>query len=249
MIGIFDSGIGGLTVASAIRKQAPNAELMYFADFAHMPFGKKTEQELLEITKNAIQFLSDHGATEIVAACNSVSLLVSGLRSEIPIPLIEMSESTVNALSDQQSGSVMIVATEATVRSKMYETAFLKKGIETTSLSIPELASAIEREAPLNELRALIQPSIDQAILLNCKTLVLGCTQFPFARHVFEQLFQERSYVMHVFDPADAVAKEVVSRFQIRGAGTQQFYLSKASLLFDQQVKRMFGGETETQII
>lgn len=249
MIGIFDSGIGGLTVASAIRAQAPQADLVYFADLAHMPFGAKSEEELLEITRNAIRFLREHGATEIVAACNSVSLLVSGLRSEIDVPLIEMSEPTVGKIADPslpplgrggERARIMIVATEATVRSRMYEEAFLKKGIETVSVAIPELASAIERDASADELRRIIQPAVDHAITSKIKTLVLGCTQFPFARSVFVSAFLEKEYQIELFDPANAVAIEVVSKFDVNGTGLQMFYTSKSSDVFDRQVKNIF---------
>lgn len=249
MIGIFDSGIGGLTVASVIRKCAPKADIIYFGDLANMPFGAKSETELLEITKNAMTFLCDHGATEIVAACNSVSLSVSNLRSEFALPLIEMSEPTVRALSDRKSGSVMVVATDATVRSNMYQDAFLQKGIKIHAYAISELASAIERNAPESELKDIIQPAVHEAIKNNIKTLVLGCTQFPFTRSVFQAGFDEQSYQIELFNPADAVAQTVVETFFLEGNGTSLFYTTKRTPMFERTVKQLFGEQQETRMV
>lgn len=243
MIGIFDSGMGGLTVARAIRTHAPLADFVYFGDLKYMPFGEKTEKELLHITKHAIQFLMNHGATEIVAACNSVSMLASGLRSEIQIPLIEMSEPTVRTLADRPSNSILVVATEATVRSEMYVRAFAVRGIRIDSMAIPKLASAIERNASRAELREIMLPAVEHAIFTNVKTLVLGCTQYPFVRSVFEEMFFEQNYLIELFDPADAVAEEVVSRFDVQGNGGQTFFLSKSSEIFDQSIHSLFDAD------
>ncbi|MCX6714504.1 MAG: aspartate/glutamate racemase family protein [Candidatus Uhrbacteria bacterium] len=254
MIGIFDSGMGGLTVAMAIRERAPLADFVYFADLANMPFGEKSEEELLHITKHAIQFLMDHGATEIVAACNSVSMLASGLRSEIHIPIMEMSEPTVCALAqdhpqpllvkEESLPSILVVATEATVRSGMYARAFAAQGIKIESMAIPVLASAIERDASRMELREIILPAVKYAITMNAKTLVLGCTQYPFARSLFEEMFFEQNYFIEVFDPADAVAEEVVSQFDVRGRGEQTFFVSKSSEVFDRSVREFFSSKS-----
>ena len=242
MIGIFDSGVGGLTVASAIRKQSPSADFVYFGDLANMPFGEKSEAELLEITKSAMKFLIEHGATEIVAACNSVSMYVPALRSEVNVPLIEMSAPTVNALIDRTSISIFVVATAATVRSQLYDRAFAEKGIEINSMAIPELASAIEADLSNEEIKKIITSAVDRAIELNAKTLVLGCTQYPFARSSFEECFRLRGYQIELFDPADAVASAVVSQFDTNGKGKQTFFVSKPSPVFDTYVDRLFPG-------
>ncbi|OGL98718.1 hypothetical protein A2318_03855 [Candidatus Uhrbacteria bacterium RIFOXYB2_FULL_45_11] len=248
MIGIFDSGQGGLTVARAIRARAPLADFVYFGDLANMPFGEKSEEELLQITKHAIQFLIDHGATEIVAACNSVSMLASGLRSEIGIPMIEMSEPTVHALGDRPSDSIFLVATEATVRSGMYANAFRAQGIKIESCAIPELASAIERDASRMDLRKIILPAVEKAIAINAKTFVLGCTQYPFVQSLFEELFFAHEYSIKLFDPAHAVADVVVSQFDVQGSGQQTFFLSKPSSVFDRMSRSLFDAKSSILI-
>ena len=243
MLGIFDSGMGGLTVAAAIARISPAVDFVYFGDLANMPFGAKSESELLEITKHAIKFLTDHGATEIVAACNSVSMYVHELRLQNEFSMNEMSEPTTRALSLCKSGSVLVCATEATVRSKLYEHAFAEKGIEVMSMAIPELASMIERNATMEELKSIIRPVVDYAILMNAKTLVLGCTQYPFAKSIFEKLFQSQNYEIEIFDPAEAVADEVIKRFDQKGTGIQKFFLSKDSMVFRDTVEKLFSCE------
>lgn len=244
MIGIFDSGVGGLTVASAIRKLAPRADLVYFGDLANMPFGEKSETELLLITKNAIQFLIEHGATEIVAACNSISLLATSLQSEMNIPLIEMSEPTVRSvLYDDKNTDrkhILVVATEATVKSEMYKRAFDEYNIMNTSIAVPKLAPAIERFVSDDELRMIILPIVEQAISIRATTLLLGCTQYPFAKSLFQEIFHSYHYVIEIFDPSLVVAEVVMDRFNINGEGSQTFFTSKPSVVFDTYVRTLF---------
>ena len=241
--------MGGLTVAAAMMRKSTMVDFVYFGDLANMPFGAKSESELLDISKHAIEFLADHGATEIVAACNSVSMYVPELRLQNELPMIEMSEPTTRALSSCKSGSILVCATQATVRSKLYERAFAEKGIEIESMAIPELASAIERNASTEELKSIIRPAVDYAIAMNANTLVLGCTQYPFAKSVFEELFRWHHYDIVLFDPAEAVADEVMTRFEQQGKGDRYFFLSKDSNVFRETVSRLFGSHAVVTVV
>ena len=160
-----------------------------------------------------------------------------------------MSEPTTNYFVGREMDAILVAATEATVRSRMYEQAFADRGMMIHSIVISELASAIERNATKEELRKIIQPTIEYAIALKCKTLIFGCTQFPFARSVFETLFFERAYPIHLFDPADAIAKEVLNQFSVKGKGEQEFFTSKASVIFDEHVRTRFGSSQFIQCV
>ena len=169
-------------------------------------------------------------------------MYVPALRSELNVPLIEMSAPTVNVLLDRAPKSIFVIATAATVRSQLYDRAFAQKGIAINSMAIPELASAIESNASPEEIKMFITPAVDRAVELNAKTLVLGCTQYPFARLVFEECFRSRGFEIALFDPAEAVASATVSQFDTHGEGKQTFFVSTSSPVFDTYVERLFPG-------
>jgi glutamate racemase len=246
MIGIFDSGIGGLTVASAIRKRAPQADLMYFGDIANMPYGPKSKEELFRLTMRVLFFLRAQGASDYVAACNSVSVSVmQPLRDLFEVQnshMIEMVGPASQALKQQTAGKLLVAATQATVRSGMYEQVFRRHGLDVEMIACPELASAIEYEKSIEEIQKIIQPVIGRAIDIRAQTLVFGCTQYPFARSIFEAEFQARQYPIKLFDPSNAVAQEAVAKCNISGKGLNTFFVSKQSSIFASTVVRLFGS-------
>lgn len=245
MIGIFDSGVGGLTVASAIRKCAPRADFVYFGDLANAPFGSKSTDELFGITIRAMRFLRAQGAMEIVAACNSVS--VSVIRPMVEAfgmqgsHLIEMVEPAARALARQHPKKILVIATEATVRSGIYTDAFMMYGLNTDMMAISKLATAIEEGESVGIIEQIILPAVDQAIEIGADTLVFGCTHYPFVQNVFKKLFSERGYSIRLFDPSLAVAKETILKFDVEGSGLQRFFVSKPASVFNDTVRSLFG--------
>lgn len=253
MIGIFDSGVGGLTVASMIRTHAPQADIVYFGDLLNAPFGPKSSEELLEITLRAIQFLREQGANQIVAACNSVSVSVihphQNLFSTDGLPIVEMVGPAARALSKRNPKKVLVIATEATVRSGMYEQEFQRHGLMPAMTAIPELATAIEQGRSLDEIKRIILPVIDRIESEQFDTLVFGCTHYPIVRDVFETSCILRGIHVNFFDPADAVAQEVLLTFDVHGHGTQTFFTSKSSEVFQKYVQDFFGPAQTTRIV
>ena len=248
MIGIFDSGAGGLTVASAIRAQSPNADFVYFGDLAHAPFGSKSKGELLAIAESAIQFLRAQGATEFVAACNSISVMQSDLQKFSRTRLIEMVEPAARSLHLQKKKKILVIATEATVRSGMYEQIFFQQGLAVEMMACPELATAIEEGRDVDILNRIIEPVIDTTIQQHVEVLVFGCTHYPLIRHIFADAFSTRHFPIEFVDPSESVALEVASRFDVHGTGLQTFFVSKSSSVFDATVKSLFGSSSETNV-
>lgn len=249
MIGIFDSGIGGLGVASQIQKKAPRADLVYFGDLANMPYGPKKTEELFELTLRAMRFLKSRGATQFVAACNSLSVaVIAPLADLFETPktrVIEMVTPTVSAVCERTQGKILIAATLATVRSGIYERAFEQQGASVEAIALPELAEAIERQSGEKELESIIAPAVQKAIDIRAKLLVFGCTQFPFARSVFSRSFEKCGYEIELFDPSEAVADEVTKTFDVDGDGLNTFFVSKPSIVFNQTVLDLFGSRAK----
>lgn len=193
MLALLDSGIGGLTVAKALRALRPTADLIYLADAANAPYGTKTEAELLPILCRSIQALLEKGADRVVLACITASCLYDGLPPSLApsvIPLLPFVAERI-AASD---GSVGIIATDATVRSSALPRALLRLGCsrplhKSSAQGLVALAEAgrtdPEDPAVCEVLTRAIAPLVCQGV----DTLVLGCTHFPYFEPAIRSLY------------------------------------------------------------
>lgn len=243
MIGIFDSGSGGLTVLSAIRERMPSADILYFGDIKNAPYGEKSREELSRLTVNSIRVLQARGATSIVSACNSVSasLAVSlfdalGLAQQ---NLIEMVGPTVSCFKDFKK-PILVVATPATILSELYQNAFRMLGIEIDTVAIPKLAGAIEFGTPARDQELLIAGACAAHDMKKYGAVVLACTHYPLALASLRKVLGDVPF----FDPAEAVADRVKRQLWPREVGdgklrllvshdTPQFRAHVAKLLPD----------------
>jgi glutamate racemase len=242
MIGIFDSGSGGLTVLSAIRERLPSADVLYFGDIKHAPYGSRGREDLSMLTLEAMKFLHERGANSIVSACNSVSAsiavsLFDALSIE-PKHLIEMVGPTVSMFKDSPA-RVLLTATPATITSQIYQGAFRMIGKDIGTLAIERLAGAIETGAPEGDIEAIIREAFTGTDLSRYDCVVLACTHYPLARGAFREVLGKG---MAIVDPADAVAARVESRFWPReaGGGATQFAITKDSDVFRALVAKLF---------
>jgi len=243
MIGLLDSGSGGLTVLKAIRERLPSCDIVYFGDIAHVPYGSKTPEELLGLVVGGIGLLQKEGATKIVSACNSVSASMAlslfdatGLQM---LDMVEMVGPTVSYFKGS-SHKVALCATPATIRSGIYQMGFKLVSFEVGAFPIPDLAAAIEFGAQRDEVRRIIAESLKPSDLAGYDVLVLACTHYPLVLEVFAELFPN----ILLFDPAIAVAERVEERFwpQEVGNGSTRFVISKDSETFRSLVARLMQG-------
>ena len=240
MIGVYDSGSGGLTVLKAIREKAPEADIIYFGDLKNAPYGNKSREELGALTVLGIQKLIDEGATEIVSACNSVSVsIVLPMFEILNIPhanLIEMVGPTVASLKDP-ANKVLVVATRATIDSGAYQEGFRMVGTQADGLAIPDLVTSIEAGAPEEHMEEMVREAITPMLKHGYSHLVLGCTHYPLVRHIFDKVVAEVERKTLVVDPAYPVADAVVQRFGTEGKGTTRFLVSQKSDVFSHFVR------------
>lgn len=230
MIGIFDSGSGGLTVLKAIRERLPAADIVYFGDIRNAPYGEKSNKELSLLTIRAIELLQSRGAESIVSACNSVSasLAISlfDALSIAPGRLIEMVGPTVSSFKDS-SARLLLTATPATIQSEIYQNAFhmIEKGVET--VAIPELAGAIEFGASDKEIESIIRDVFIDVPMKSYDLLILACTHYPLVAPIFEKVLG----AMPLFNPAVAVGERVRQEMASleTGEGSTHFIISKDS--------------------
>ncbi len=238
MIGIFDSGSGGLSVASVLRKKAPRADLLYFGDIANAPYGEKELSILTQLTEKGIDLLKSKGATELLSACNSVSSAVLAGASK-GIPFVEMSMPTAGYLQKFKNQHLLLIATPATVESGLYTKA-VDKDVEIDALAIPGLAGAIEFSADNSCVENIISQAFSSRKGESYAGLILGCTHYPLVRDIIEPLAYKYFGQIQIIDPAFPVVDEVINRFNIQGAGTTKFLISKENPAFRARVNDLF---------
>lgn len=255
MIGVFDSGVGGLSVLSALRKKAPRADVVYFGDTENAPYGPKSKREIANLIGAALRRLHAAGATQIISACNSASVSVMSepidlLRLGV-FDVIEMVDPTVSALSSRKK-KVVALATRATEKSGIYQEAFKKAGIAGEVIAVPSLAGLIERGTAREEVKPVVARAVEEALHRGAEILSLSCTHFPFVRSAFEEVLREKGSSVEIFDPAESVAEEALRRFDTKGeglppacagmaqAGKLLFFISKESPVFRSYAEKLF---------
>lgn len=244
MIGLFDSGSGGLSVLSALRERVPHADVVYFGDIKNAPYGIRSQEELAALTVAGIEILKNMGATEIVSACNSVSpAVLSGAAGNIPT--IEMTAPTAQAMRTYAGKRVLLIATPATILSEIYQHS-LGGIISLDPLPIPELAGAIEFGENDKRIAQIVRDSLVERKRNSYDLLLLGCTHYPLAKEIIEQEAGRVFGKIRCIDPAGFVAGEAAKTFNCNGAGALRFRISKDSPQFRERVAKLFpsGGYT-----
>ena len=212
VIGIRDSGVGGLTVARRIRALLPGVSLIYFADTAHVPYGDRTPQEVRHFALSISQFLLDQDAQMLVFACNTSSAYaLDTAREKFSVPIVGMIEPGArSALEASAGGPIGVLATQATVESEVYPASIekLRRGTACLQMPCPEFVPLVENEqtesvAARRACRHYLEPLREADV----QTIILGCTHYPLLLPILQEEAPEVRFV----DPAEAVAREVAS--------------------------------------
>jgi glutamate racemase len=210
-IGIFDSGIGGLTVLRAIHQLMPDEPLLYLADQAHVPYGPRPLEEVRRFSEAITNFLLDQGARIIVVACNTASAAaLKYLRQVFPeVSFVGMEPAVKPAAEHTHSGIVGVLATPATFQGELYASVVERfgQGVKLIQHTCPGLVSQIETgdlEAP--ETRLILEEALLPMLEQGIDTIVLGCTHYPFVIPLIQRITGPD---VRVIDPAPALARQV----------------------------------------
>lgn len=216
-IGVFDSGVGGLSVLRALRAELRAEDLVYVADSGHAPYGDKSREFIERRAIALVEFLKDQDAKAIVVACNTATgAAVDTLRARFSMPIVAMEPPVKPAVTTTKSGVVGVLATTSTLSSAK----FLKLvdahggGAQVLIQPCPGLVERVEQgdlDGP--DTRALVERFVRPLRDKGADTLVLGCTHYPFLRPLIEELMGPDAFV---FDPASAVARELRRRLTSR---------------------------------
>lgn len=185
-IGVFDSGVGGLTVARAIRDSLPHESLIYIGDTAHSPYGTKSIADVRTYALEVLDQLVDQGVKMLVIACNTASAaMLRDARERYDVPVVEVIQPAVRAaLAATRNNRVGVIGTSATINSRAYNDAFAAAPhLELFTQAAPRFVEFVEAgQTSGQELLSVAQQYLDPLIQSDVDTLVLGCTHYPFLR-------------------------------------------------------------------
>ena len=259
-IGIFDSGIGGLTVAKAINDLLPNEQLVYFGDTAHFPYGDKSPESIELYSEKISNFLLAQNCKAIVIACNTASSLGRKKVLEVlpsDIPLVDVIAPVANFFKSTKSEVAGVIATKGTIGSGVYRE-FINKinpKVEVKSLATPLLASMIEEGFFNNTISAtVIREYLSHEILKDIDTLILGCTHYPIIETEILKYYNQCSKTIRVLNSAKIVAQEVKTRLisknminANKGAVNHHFFVSDFTNSFEKSTKIFFGDQLKLE--
>ena len=225
-IGVMDSGAGGLTVARVLAARYPKESILYFGDSARNPYGERTKKEIIEFAGQIKHFLLEKDVKAVVLACNTITFNVPASFYEEKVPVIGMSLD-FSALPQVETAAVF--ATPASIATHAHKGGLLKVMPDAKIVEVPcdGLANAIERLAPHDEIRELLQNLIEKYGAWDAKAAVFGCTHYPLIIDIFKELLPDTRFL----DPAEVTAEKAMAVLKERDAlaeshGKDVFYFS-----------------------
>ena len=219
-IGVFDSGVGGLTVLRALIERVPNADYLYFGDTARLPYGSKSAATVAHYAVGAVRYLQDQGAESLVIACNTATALaLNEIKAAAGVDVIGVIEPGAEAAAAAtRKRKVVVIGTEATISSHAYRRALEARKVAVREKACPLLVPLVEEgwvEHTVTEQVARIYLSeafLDDAGDFNADVLVLGCTHYPLIKPLLRRMAPEH---VEIVDSAESTAREVARQLQI----------------------------------
>lgn len=250
-IGVFDSGVGGLSVLRMMRAQMPGEDMLYFGDQGHVPYGPRPMQQIQHFSEGITRFLLARGAKLIVVACNTASAAaLKHLRGKFPeVPFVGMEPAVKPAAEYTRTGVVGVLATPATFQGALYASVVERfaSGVQVLQHTCPGLVGQIEQgdlDGPRT--RAILEDALLPMLEKHIDTVVLGCTHYPFVIPLIQQIVGVN---VRVIDPAPAVAKQVGRLLEAGGikhtapgVGTVRFFTSGDAEAFLALVPALWDG-------
>lgn len=254
-IGVFDSGVGGLSVLRDIRNELPGENLLYVADSDHAPYGDKSPQFIEARALAITEFLLEQQAKAIVVACNTATSAAAAiLRASFQVPIIAMEPAVKPAALSTQTGVVGVLATRGTLSSDNFAKLTTRFGAHAEILvqPCPGLVEQIEAgDLAGDKTRALLMQYLEPLLLKDVDTIVLGCTHYPFLVPLIQAIVGAK---VTIIDPAPAVARELHRR--LAGAnllsprldsGSERFWTSADVVHSSTVITQLWGADIELQ--
>ena len=250
-IGIFDSGVGGLTVAREIARSLPNENLVYFGDTARVPYGSKSKDNIIHYSRQIIRFLKTKNVKAIVIACNTASALALDVVSkEIDIPIIGVIVSGAKvAVETTKNQKIGVVGTEATIQSGVYTKIMqeMNTQMEVVSKACPLFVPLVEEGFAKHHVTSeIIDFYLQEMQTSGIDTMILGCTHYPLLRsRIKEYLGEEITLVNPAYETALSLrelleAKQLLNETTQKDGASYEFYVSDAAEKFKEFANSIF---------
>ncbi len=253
-VGVFDSGVGGLSVLHHIRRQLPNERLIYVADSGHVPYGDKTPAYIEQRSRVLTRFLISQGADAIVIACNTATAAaVASLRGEFDIPIVGMEPAVKPAAAATRCGVVGVLATIGTLESARFAALLEKYGgdVEIVTQGCPGLVEQVELgELHSARTRELVERYTAPLLRRGADTLILGCTHYPFLAPLIREVVGDG---IRLVDTGQAVARQLQRRIQAElptrtgGDATARFFTSGDAAQASRIMSVLWGAHVAAQ--
>lgn len=249
MIGVYDSGLGGLTVLGALRAAGSDADAVYFADQAHVPYGERTDADLHELLRANLAWLAGHGADVVVMGCNTSCAVASRLGwppSHFRLPVQDLIVNGARAFAGSAFRRIAVVATPATVRSHAYTRAIaaVAPQIEVLEIAAPALVPLVEAGRSASaEARDAVR-AIVAGLPAGIEAIVYGCTHYPLLDAHFAAALPGAARI----DPAREQARAVAALGLPPGTGTTLYVTNGDPVLFEQNV-RLWTGDLTGRVV
>lgn len=253
-IGVFDSGIGGLTVVKKMLSMLPNEKIIYFGDTARVPYGSKSNSTIIEYANQDAKFLYNKNVKLIIAACNTASsVALDSLREQFDIPIIGMiGPGSKYALSKTKNGKIGVVGTHSTINNEAYsrKLKLLNDEVEVFEKACPLFVPLAEEGWTDHKATELIaEEYLEELIEKEIDTLILGCTHYPILTEIIQKIMGAK---VTLIDSGTAAAFEVENYLDGRGLkndsnqiGKHQYYVSDLPAKFKNIAERFLGTEID----
>jgi glutamate racemase len=250
-VGVFDSGVGGLSVLREIRSLLPGEDLIYVADSGFAPYGGRPESYISERATTATRFLVEQGAKAVVVACNTATAVaITRLRAEFSVPIVGMEPAVKPAAALSRTGIIGVLATAGTLASRTFDRLVTRfaDGMQVVTQPCEGLVEQIERgDLASAQTRLLIERYTPPLMERGADTLILGCTHYPLVRSMIADVVGAQ---VALIDTGAAVARQLRNRLeqtqrlsQASGSGGEQFWTSATPVAVQAVMARLWGRD------
>ena len=255
-IGIFDSGVGGLSVLREVHHQLPNEDLIYIADQAHVPYGNRLREEVFGFSDGIVRHLIKNQTKLVIIACNTASAVaLADLRLKYPsLPFVGMEPAVKPAAEETNTGVVGVLATPATFQGDLYTSTVERfaKGVKIIQDTCPGLVNLIEAgQIESQETRDILQRALLPMLEEGVDEVVMGCTHYPFVIPLIKEIVGED---VEVIDPAPAVARQagrLIDEFDLHKGGQEDgevlFYTTGETDSLDRSLKILLSAGSRSK--
>lgn len=243
-LGLFDSGIGGLTVAHQVKRLMPNLPIVYVGDTARMPWGVRSPEIVIEFASELIRFLEKKNVSHIVVACHTASAVaLPELKRLTKVPLTGVIEPTVNKVVETTKGKVAIIATPTTVESHAWKKAIENKqrDVEIVEIAAPLLVPIVEGGLENHQVARIMVEEYTKDVKDRIDTLVLACTHYPLLVNTFQELLPDITVINPGKETAEYL-KNILNDKTNTASISDEFYFTDLTPKATAQITKFYGS-------